>query len=121
MSLNREDGGARRFILVELIPEVARGVTIKRLRAVAEEASEGASGVSGSFRYCELGQELFDLDGCIRADVSFGDLARHVYFTETGEPLPRNRVKRSPLVGVWRGVGILLLYNGILGDRSVSG
>ena len=54
--------------------------------------------------------------------VRFCDLARHVYFTETGEPLPRERVKKSPLLGITsNGLAIYLLYNGILEDRSVNG
>jgi hypothetical protein len=53
--------------------------------------------------------------------VSFSDLARHVYFTETGEPLPRERVTKSPFLGEFRGVGIYLLYNGILGDKTSDG
>ena len=53
--------------------------------------------------------------------MRFADLARHVYFTETGEPLPRERVTKSPFIGACRGVGIYLLYNGILGDKSAQG
>jgi len=49
-------------------------------------------GVGGGFRFCELGEPLFDEGGKIRETVSFADLARHVYFTETGEPLSRERV-----------------------------
>lgn len=49
------------------------------------------------------------------------DLSRHVYFTETGEPLPRGRVTKSPFLGECRGVGIYLLYNGILDDKSATG
>ena len=44
-----------------------------------------------------------------------------VYFTETGEPLPRERVPNTPLLGVCRGVAVYLLYNGILGDKSANG
>ena len=53
--------------------------------------------------------------------MTFGELARHVYFTETGEPLPRERVTKSAFIGECRGVGIYLLYNGILGDKSANG
>lgn len=38
-----------------------------------------------------------------------------------GEPLPRERVTKSPFIGECRGVGIYLLYNGILGDKSTNG
>ena len=57
----------------------------------------------------------------LRDSVRFADLARHVFFTETGEPLPRERVTKSPLIGECRGLGIYLLYNGILGDKSAAG
>jgi site-specific DNA-methyltransferase (adenine-specific)/adenine-specific DNA-methyltransferase len=68
-----------------------------------------------------LGEPLFDEGGKIRETVSFAELARHVYFTETGEPLPSEAVPDSPFVGACRGVGVYLLYNGILGDRSANG
>jgi hypothetical protein len=64
---------------------------------------------------------LFDESGKIRETVKFAELARHVYFSETGEPLPRERVPNTPFLGDCRGVGIYLLYNGILGDKSASG
>lgn len=82
---------------------------------------EQIKGLGGGFRYCELGELLFDESGKIRETVSFSDLARHVYFTEAGEPLPRGRVTKSPFLGDCRGVGIYLLYNGILDDKSAKG
>lgn len=115
----------RRFILIELEQKVAREVTAERVRRVVEgytnAKGEKVDGIGGGFRFCELGEPLFDEGGQIRTTVRFADLARHVYFTETGEPLPRERVPNSPLLGVCRGVGIYLLYNGILGDKSTSG
>jgi hypothetical protein len=79
------------------------------------------AGLGGGFRYCQLGEPLFDEAGQIRPTVKFGELARHVWFTETGEPLPRERVMNTPLLGVHRGRAIYLLYNGILGDKSAQG
>ena len=135
LQLNKQDGGNRRFILVQLPYEseeqkdggfnLCDQLTAKRVRAVAQgyanSKSERVEGLGGGFRYCELGEPLFDEGGKIRETVSFGDLARHVYFTETGEPLPRERVTKSPFIGECRGVGIYLLFNGILGDKSVQG
>lgn len=117
--------GARRFILVEIEPKIAREVTTERVRRVAygytNAKGEQVEGLGGGFRYCELGEPLFDENGKIRDSVSFGELARHVYFTETGEPLPRERVPNTPLLGVHRGRAVCLLYNGILKDRSPDG
>jgi len=119
------DREPRRFILVEIEPTIAREVTAERVRRVAEGYTNAKGGsvasVGGSFRYCVLGESLFDADGRIRETVSFADLARHVYFTETGEPLPRERVTKSPFLGACRGVGIYLLYNGILRDKRANG
>jgi len=125
LKLNAEDGGTRRFILVEMEAAIARAVTAERVRRVAQgyknAKGEEVDGLGGGFRYCELGEPLFDETGMIRETVKFSELARHVYFSETGEPLPRARVLNTPLLGVCRGVGIYLLYNGILGDQSANG
>lgn len=115
----------RRFILVEMESKIAQEVTAERVRRVAggykNAKGEKIEGLGGGFRYCELGEPLFDETGKIRESVNFADLARHVYFTETGEPLPRGRVTKSPFIGECRGVGIYLLYNGILGDKTSNG
>ena len=53
--------------------------------------------------------------------MTFGELAAHVYFAETGEPLPKRNGGKSPLLGVHNGKAVYLLFNGILGDRSFGG
>ena len=104
---------------------IAQDITAERVRRVAQgyttTKGEKVEGLGGSFRFCELSDPLFDEHGQIKPTVRFADLARHVYFTETGEPLPRERVLKSPLIGECRGVGIYLLFNGILGDKSANG
>jgi len=125
LKLNRADRQNRRFILVEMKPSISTDITAERVRRVAEgyknAKGEKIDGLGGGFRYCELSEPLFDENGKIRESVTFAELARHVYFTETGEPLPRERVSKSPFLGECRGVGIYLLYNGILDDKSAKG
>ena len=61
---------------------------------------------------------------CQRAnpgEVTFEDLARHVYFTETGQPLPEDYRKQWPLLGVKDGMAVYLLFNGIIKDKSANG
>lgn len=120
------DQPARRFILTEMESAIARGVTAERVRRVARgytnHKGEAVSGLGGGFRFAELGEPLFDDAGhMIRPTVRFSELARHVFFSETGEPLPRQPGPATPLLGLWRGVAIYLLFNGILGDRSPGG
>jgi len=125
LNLNKADGGNRKFILVEMESNIARDITAERVKRVAQgytnAKGEKVEGLGDGFRFCELGEPLFDEHGQIKPTVRFADLARHVYFTETGEPLPRERVLKSPLIGECRGVGIYLLFNGILGDKSANG
>ncbi len=125
MNAQSTDKPLRRFIMVEMEPKIARDVTAERVRRASEGYVNAKGGsvdsIGGGFRFCELGEPLFDETGMIRESVKFSELARHVYFSETGEPLPRARVLNTPFLGACRGVGIYLLYNGILGDESANG
>ena len=76
--------------------------------------------LGGGFRFCEIGDTLFDAHGQIRANVTFSELAQHIFFTETGEPLPASSGS-SPLLGVVNGVAVYLLYNGVLSDKRKNG
>ena len=76
-------------------------------------------GLGGGFRYCHLGETLFDAEGNIRPTVSFTDLARHVFFSETGSPLPQTPT--TPLIGTFKDTAIYLLFNGILYDTQPDG
>ncbi|MEI9475797.1 MAG: site-specific DNA-methyltransferase [Deltaproteobacteria bacterium] len=125
MQLNKEDGGNRRFILVEMEDKICRSVTAERLKRVCngytKPSGEQVERLGGGFRFCELGEPLFAADGSIRKEVNFSDLARHVFFTETGEPLPSDVTGKSPFIGASNGTTVYLLYNGILGDRAPRG
>ena len=132
---NSEDGGNRRFILVEMDEDIAQNVTAERVKRVARgytnAKDDQVKALGGSFQFCKLSKEpLFTADGQIREDVKFAQLAEFVWFSETGAgmPSPQPSIARerggkhaSPLLGVHNGRAIYLLYNGILGDKSVDG
>lgn len=126
------DGGKRRFILVELDKNIANQITAERLKRVVEGYTyldqkgnqRSEAGLGGGFRYCELGATLFDPAGQIRDEVSYLDLAQHVYFIESGAPLPAVPAggrSSFPLLGVHNGVAVYLLYNGVLKDKNPRG
>ena len=133
LQLNKEDGGNRRFILVELESEIARNITTERLRRVIQgytwtdqrgnERHEERLG--GGFRYCNLGATIFQPDGSIHPAVTWEDLARHIWFTETrnpwpGQPSPPTPLPQagegSPCLGTFNGVAYYLYFNGIGGN-----
>lgn len=121
---NAEDGGNRRFILVEMDGQIAENVTAERVRRVAagypNAKGQAVAGLGGGFQFCRLSAEpLFDADGQIRSDVRFAQLAEFAWFMETGTSY--TGAADSPLLGVHEGRAIYLLYNGILKDISLAG
>lgn len=121
---NAEDGGCRRFILVEMDEKIAQNVTAERVKRVAvgytNAKGQAVEGLGGGFQFCRLSADpLFDADGQIRSDVKFAQLAEFVWFAETGTGFTGQA--DSPLLGIHEGRAIYLLYNGILKDKSVGG
>jgi len=121
---NGEDGGTRKFLLVEMEPGIARDITAERVRRVAagyaDAKGKAVEGLGGAFQYCRLSAEpLFNEFGDVRDDVTYAQLADFVWFAETGTGYTGQA--KSPLLGVHEGRGIYLLFNGILGDRRPDG
>jgi adenine-specific DNA-methyltransferase len=73
----------------------------------------------GGYRFYRLGEPVFDADGRIADGIRFPTLAAHVWFSEIGTPYAGDG--SSPVLGVYEGNAYALLYNGILGDRTVNG
>jgi adenine-specific DNA-methyltransferase len=124
LKANAEDDGKRRCILVEMDQHLARNVTAERVKRVAQGYTNpkgtAVAGLGGGFRFATLGKPLFDARGHINPEVRFAELARFVWFMETGTPLASKR-PASPLLGIHDGRAVYLLYNGILKDKSAGG
>lgn len=121
LNLNKQDGGNRQFILVEMDETIATTVTAERNRRVIEgydnAKGEPVEGLGGGFQFCRLSKEpLFTADGQVRPDVTFAQLAEFVWFKETGTGF--TGCADSPLLGVFNNNAVYLLYNGILGDND---
>jgi site-specific DNA-methyltransferase (adenine-specific)/adenine-specific DNA-methyltransferase len=129
MELNKEDSGNRKFILVELDKKISNDITIKRIKNVINGYTvskqngnnEQVEGLGGGFRYCNLGEPLFDKFGNVRQGVKFKELARHIFFSENGVPLSEKAKLNTALIGTYKGVAYYLLFNGILGDKTING
>lgn len=74
----------------------------------------------GGFRFYRLGSAVFTEDGQIQPDIRFPVLAAHIWFAETHNPWTEP-TPLSPFLGAHADNGYALLYNGILGDKSLSG
>ncbi|GHU73005.1 hypothetical protein FACS189450_11920 [Spirochaetia bacterium] len=95
LNLNKQDGGNRKFILVEM-EDYAETITAERIRRVIDGYGEGekkVAGTGGSFSYCKLGEAVFNSDGSLNSEVSEADLRQYVWYAETKSPL--QKIKKS--------------------------
>ncbi len=117
LSLNAQDGGGRQFILVEMDDTIAVDITAERLRRVVNgydkggDTSKPVDPLGSGFRYCRLGTPLFNEFGDIDGGVIFPDLAAHVFFSETGSPLPHKVDGSSSFIGSHKDRAVYLLFS----------
>jgi len=114
----------RRYIGIEM-GEHAKTHCAPRLQKVIEGEQGGISEAvgwkgGGGFRFYELGATIFDADGNINPKIRFPHLAAHIWFSETKTAYPASK-RKSPLLGIHGDTAYYLLYNGILGDKSITG
>ena len=85
LNLNKQDGGTRKFILIEM-EEYAENITAERVKRVIKGYAD-KEGTCGSFDYFELGQLLFTENGDLNEDVGSVKIRNYIYYTETKAPL----------------------------------
>ncbi len=113
----------RRYIGIEL-GDHAQTHCQPRLKKVIEGEQGGISEAvnwqgGGGFRFCKLGQPVFDEYGSLNPNIKYSTLAAHIWYLETRTPISNK--KRSAFLGIHNDVAYYLLYNGILGDRRPDG
>lgn len=115
LDLNKEDGGNRKFIMVEMEDEVAKKITAERIKRAIKKY-----GYKDGFEYCELSKPLFDENGQIEEECEYKQLATYIYFTETQTNINLKEITGN-LIGEFNEVKYYLLFrekgNNIL-DKS---
>lgn len=116
LSLNASDGGNRKFILIEMEPSISQTIITERIRKVISgysmQKQKQVPGTGGSFRYCKLGSKLFHGNGSLNDELTRDTLARHLYFTEFGEPPTSAPPAEGTLVGTFGDTALHLLWDG---------
>jgi adenine-specific DNA-methyltransferase len=116
LALNKQDGGNRRFVLIEF-EDYADSITAERIRRVAKGvpgAKDAAlkAGLGGTFSYFKLGRPMqmsAILEGKTLPD--FESLARYVFFTATGEEFDAKKINRKTgFIGESRQHDVFLFY-----------
>lgn len=116
LDLNNEDGGNRKFILVEC-EDYADKITAERIRRVIKGV-KGAKdenlkkGLGGTFSFFELGEPIETesiLEGKKLPD--YMELARYIFYTATGEEFSPSKVKQSKnFIGETKDFEVYLFY-----------
>lgn len=88
LNLNKQDGGNRKFILVEM-EDYAENITAERVRRVINGYGEGKNavdGTGGSFSFYELGEPVFNADGYLNENIGTEKLREYIWYSETRTP-----------------------------------
>lgn len=86
LNLNKQDGGNRKFILIEM-ENYAETITAERVKRVIGGYAD-KEGTGGSFDYYTLGQPIFTEEGILNESVPVKELRRYIFYTETQQALP---------------------------------
>ncbi|MBR3746322.1 MAG: site-specific DNA-methyltransferase, partial [Selenomonadaceae bacterium] len=108
INLNAADGGKRKFILIEQ-QDYCQTIVAERVKRVG-----------GGFKFCRLGEEIFDAAGNFNHALTFEQLAKFIWFNLTGKPLSDKKI--SPLIGVHDNTAVYLLHgaNDILTRETLA-
>ena len=116
LELNKEDGGNRKFILVEQ-EEYANTITAERVRRVIKGVKTSKNenlknGLGGTFSYFQLGPEI-EMESVLRGNnlPSFIEFARYLFYTATGEEFNEKAINtKTGFIGESKNYEIYLQY-----------
>ena len=104
LNLNKQDGGNRKFILVEM-EDYAETITAERVRRVMSgypSTSSGSTGsggqkvvegTGGSFDYYTLGQPIFLSDELLNEAIGIDKIREYVWYSETQLSIDNEQLK----------------------------
>ncbi len=116
LALNKEDGGNRKFILVEC-EDYADKITAERMRRVVKGISNTKDeylkkGLGGTFSYYELGEPV-EIDSLLEGKTlpTYEDLAKYAFFMATGEQFDTKKIdQKTSHIGTSSTFEVFLIY-----------
>ena len=114
LDLNKEDGGNRKFILVEM-EDYADKITAERVRRVINGVPTSKNfkeGTGGTFSYFELGEPI-EMESILRGEnlPSFEEFAKYLFYTATGEEFDPSQInEETNYIGTSKDYEIYLFY-----------
>lgn len=111
LNLNKQDGGNRKFILIEM-EEYAESITAERVKRVIKGYSNKI-GTDGAFSYYSLGEPLFtgENNEYLNEAVGIDKIRNYVWYSETRSPLLNDIHLDHPFLGKHQATAYYLLYH----------
>ncbi len=98
LNLNKQDGGNRKFILVEMC-DYAENITAERVRRVINGYGD-TEGTGGGFNFYELGTTIFNTKtGLLNNDADNEKIREYVWFAETHTPYSKTETSNRYFLG----------------------
>ena len=85
LKLNKEDGGDRKYILIEM-EDYADTITAERIKRISKGYGKGkkkVNGTGGDFTFYELGKPLFLENEILNEEVALPKIQEYVWYSET--------------------------------------
>ncbi|MBF0319196.1 MAG: site-specific DNA-methyltransferase [Nitrospirae bacterium] len=116
LALNKEDGGNRKFVLIEML-DYADAITAERVRRVIKGVPNARDedlkeGLGGTFSYFELGNPV-EIQTILNGTnlPQYKELARYVFFMATGEQWNEKELEAEKnYIGESRNYHVYLFY-----------
>lgn len=116
LELNKEDGGSRRFILVEQ-EDYANTTTAERVRRVIKGVKTAKTetlkkGLGGTFSYFELGPTI-EMESILQGKnlPSYEEFARYIFYTATGEEFNEKKInEKTGFIGETKNYELYMFY-----------
>lgn len=84
LNLNKQDGGNRKFILIEL-EDYAETITAERIKRVINGYGD-TEGTGGNFSFYTLGERVLDEEGNLNPNLALPKIHSYIWYSETHQP-----------------------------------
>jgi adenine-specific DNA-methyltransferase len=111
LNLNKQDGGNRKFILIEM-EDYANTITAERVKRVINGYAD-KEGTGGSFDYYSLGEPLFigDNQEELNPAIPIEKMKEYIWFSETREAYQGENKEEPNLLGVKEDTAYYFFYS----------
>lgn len=108
LNLNKQDGGNRKFILVEL-EDYAETITAERVKRVIKGYGD-TEGTGGSFDYYTIGEPLFDENQNLNELIPEEKIKAYIWYSETRSQY-KPQQDNPHFLGIYNYTGYYFIYN----------